>query len=146
MKVTKALQSVEDLFLEMTNFKGAEYSSDTSEHKESADWVSAVEGEITIFISGRRDDRLLGEGIMRDLARRVQALRKELGFMPTDVLESVHIADLDQESITLLKPFLDEMAELVRTRKVYLELTRSEVEAKWQESELDGKKIFINIH
>ena len=58
-------------------------------------WVSSQEDEITVFVSGQRDDTLLGEGIMRDLARRVQALRKEMGFTPTDILESVHIAELD---------------------------------------------------
>ena len=65
-------------------------------------WVSSQEDDITVFVSGQRDDKLLGEGIMRDLARRVQALRKEMGFVPTDVLESVHIAELDAESMTLL--------------------------------------------
>ena len=89
---------------------------------------------------------MLGEGIMRDLARRVQALRKEMGFVPTETLESVHIAELDAESMGLLKPFLPEMAGLVRARKVYLHVACSEVEAKWHESELDGKKIHINIH
>ena len=145
-KVTKALQSVEELFLEMTNFKGAEYASSTQEYTTEENWVTAVEDDITVLISGQRDDALLGEGIMRDLARRVQALRKEMGFTPTDVLDSAHIAELDQESINLLKPFLDEMAGLVRTQKVYLHLARSEIEANWHESELDGKKIYINIH
>ena len=146
-KVTKALENVEDLFLEMTNFKGAEYSSATTEHAANdKDWVSAVEGETTIFISGHRDDKLLGEGIMRDLARRVQALRKELGFMPTDVLDAAHVAELDEESICLLQPYLGEMAGLVRTKKIYLHKSQGEVEAKWHESELDGKKIFVNIH
>ncbi len=149
-KVTKALRGVEDLFLEMTNFKEAKYevaASNTTVHPISEkDWVSAVEGDITVYISGQRDDALLGEGIMRDLARRVQALRKELGFMPTDVLDSTHIAELDEESRTLLNPYLEEMSGLVRTRKVYLHLARSEVEAIWHESELDGKKIYINIH
>jgi isoleucyl-tRNA synthetase len=84
---------------------------------------------------------------MRDLARRVQALRKELGFLPTEVLESVHIAELDAESMGLLEPFLDEMAGLVRSRKVYLHSSRKEeVDADWHESELDGKKIYLNIH
>ncbi len=145
-KVTMSLQNVEDLFLEMTNFKGVEYASATEEHAEGEKWVSAIESEITVFISGQRDDKLLGEGIMRDLARRVQALRKELGFMPTDILDSAHIAELDEESIGLLKPFLDEMATLVRTRKVYLHERQSDMETKWHESELDGKKIYINIH
>jgi valyl-tRNA synthetase len=146
VNVTKALQSFEDLFLEMTNFKAAEYSSATQEHAEGENWVAAVEGDITVLISGQRDDKLLGEGIMRDLARRVQALRKELGFTPTDVLDSVHIAEIDHESITLLKPFLEEMGELVRTGKVYLHKSHTEIEAQWHESELDGKKIYIDIH
>jgi hypothetical protein len=66
--------------------------------------------------------------------------------MPTDILDAVHIAELDDESIGLLEPYLAEMAELVRTKKVYLHRSRGEVEAEWHESELDGKKIYINIH
>jgi isoleucyl-tRNA synthetase len=146
----KSLHAVEDLFLEMTNIKEAKYETAGPETTVSpvseADWVSTVEGDVSVFISGHRDDQLMGEGIMRDLARRVQALRKEMGFTPTDVLESVHIAELDDESSELLKPFLEVMAGLVRTRKVYLHKTLAEVEAKWHESELDSKKIHINIH
>jgi isoleucyl-tRNA synthetase len=147
---TKALKTVEALFLEMTNIKEAKYQVVAPEASvtpvSEEEWVTAVEGDVTVFISGHRDDRLMGEGIMRDLARRVQALRKEMGFTPTDILESVHIAELDEESQELLKPFLDEMAGLVRTRKVYLHKSTAEVEAKWHESELDGKKIHLNIH
>jgi hypothetical protein len=46
----------------------------------------------------------------------------------------------------LLGPYLEEMAALVRTKKVYIHNSRSEVEADWHESELDGKKIRLNIH
>ena len=70
-----------------------------------------------MFVSGQRDDKLLGEGIMRDLARRVQALRKEMGFVPTETLESVHIAELDAESMGLLEPYLEEMAGLGPSKK-----------------------------
>ena len=126
--------------------KAAEYTVQVPEYVGGENWVSSQESDITVFVSGQRDEILLGEGIMRDLARRVQALRKEMGFMPTDILESAHIAELDAESMTLLTPYLKEMAGLIRTRKVYLHNGRSEVEAEWHESELDGKKIFINIH
>jgi isoleucyl-tRNA synthetase len=132
--------------LELTNVKAAEYAVHVPEYVGGENWVSSQEGDITVFLSGQRDDTLLGEGIMRDLARRVQALRKEMGFVPTDVLESVHIAELDAESMALLEPYLEEMAGLVRARKVYLHGSRNEVEAEWHESELDGKKIFLNIH
>jgi isoleucyl-tRNA synthetase len=82
---------------------------------------------------------------MRDLARRVQSLRKELGYMPTDILHVVHIAELDDESVRLLKPYLKEMEELVRTKKVQLHTSRDKMEAKWHEHQLDDKKIYIAI-
>ena len=141
-----ALKSLESLLLEQTNIKSVEYAESVPEYVGGENWVSSQEEEMTVFVSGQRDDKLLGEGIMRDLARRVQALRKEMGFVPTETLESVHIADLDDESMGLLEPYLEEMAGLVRARKVYLHDKCGEVEADWHQSELDGKKIQINIH
>ncbi len=82
---------------------------------------------------------------MRDLARRVQSLRKELGYVPTDVLDAVYIAELEDESIRLLKPYLKEMKELVRAQNVYLQSKREEVGAKWHEYQLDDKKVYIAI-
>jgi hypothetical protein len=47
----------------------------------------------------------------------------------------------------LLEQYLDPMAELVRARKVYLHAKRAEEhDTEWHESELDGKKIYLNIH
>jgi isoleucyl-tRNA synthetase len=145
-KTLEALKKLEGLFLEQTNVKSAEYSLQVPEYVGGENWVSSQLDDTTVFLSGQRDDKLLGEGIMRDLARRVQALRKEMGFVPTETLDSIHIAELDTESMELLEPYLMEMAGLVRARKVYLHAKCSEVEANWHESELDGKKIHINIH
>ena len=145
-KTLDALRALEGLFLEQINVKSAEYTSAVPEYVGGENWVSSQEDDITVFVSGQRDDKLLGEGIMRDLARRVQAMRKEMGFVPTEVLDSIHIAELDAESMGLLEPYLEEMAGLVRARKIYLHANRSEVQADWHESELDGKKIHINIH
>ena len=145
-KVLNALRNQESLFLELVNVKAAEYAPQVPDYVGGENWVSATEGNVHVFVSGQRDERLLGEGIMRDLARRVQALRKELGYMPTDVLDVVHVAELEEESIRLLEPYLAEMAELVRAKKVYLHDSRLEVEAEWHGSELDGKKIYITIH
>ncbi|MCW3984612.1 MAG: isoleucine--tRNA ligase [Candidatus Bathyarchaeota archaeon] len=145
-KTLAALKTLESLFLEQINVKSAEYATAVPDYVGGESWVSSQEDDITVFVSGQRDDKLLGEGIMRDLARRVQALRKELGFVPTEVLDAIHIAELDTESIGLLESYLEEMAGLVRARKVYLHASRSEVTADWHESELDGKKIYINIH
>lgn len=144
--VTKALKKHELKFLELINVKAAGYETHVPDYVKSENWGSATEVNICVFVSGTRDHKLLGEGIMRDLARRVQALRKDLGYMPTDILDSVHIAELDQENIGLLQSYLEEMAELVRTKKVYLHKKRSEIDIEWHISKLDDKQIFINIH
>jgi valyl-tRNA synthetase len=144
-RVSKTLRSVESLFLELTNVKAAEYVPKVPEYVASENWVSASEGEVYVFVSGRRDEKLLGEGLMRDLARRVQALRKELGYVPTDVLDAVHIAELDKESLGLLEPYLQEMTELVRAKKVYLHGSR-DLQAKWHEYQIDEKKIYVAVH
>lgn len=146
-RITATLKKVESILLELSNVKKAQYAQDMPEYTKGSEWVSAIESEISIVISGQRDEKLLGEGIMRDLARRVQALRKELGYLPSDVLDGVHIAGLDAESSKLVENYLIEMAELVRTRKVNLHLEVAEVaDADWREAELDGKKISISIH
>ena len=82
---------------------------------------------------------------MRDLARRVQALRKELGFSPTDIVEAVHIAELEPKDIELLEPFLAEMEELVRAKKVHVHMERIEVNADWHENKLDKKKVYVAV-
>jgi hypothetical protein len=38
------------------------------------------------------------------------------------------------------------MADLVRARKVHMHQKCEELDAEWHETELDGKKVFINIH
>ena len=141
-----ALKKQETLFLELTNVKSAEYISSVPDYVGGENWISASEGDLFVFVSGQRDKNLFGEGLMRDLARRVQALRKELGYVPTEVLDAVHIAELDEDSRELLEPFLEEMAELVRAQRVHLHDDRNEVKAEWHESKLEGKKIYILIH
>jgi isoleucyl-tRNA synthetase len=146
-KNVSALKNVESMFLELSNVKTVEYMPESSSLPQGENWVSAIEGDLTVIISARRDEKLLGEGIMRDLARRVQALRKELGYVPTDILDGVHIAELDDESCGLVSCYLGEMSELVRARKVNLHEKREELpEADWHETELDGKKVYVNIH
>jgi isoleucyl-tRNA synthetase len=142
--VQEALKTLEEEFLELSNVKTVEYSEKPAE-VDSKRWASASEGETKVLLDISRDEKLLGEGVMRDLARRVQALRKELGFVPTDILKAVHVAELDQETVKLLKPYLAEMADLVRAEEVHFHLKRPEVEAKWHESQLDDKTVYVAI-
>jgi isoleucyl-tRNA synthetase len=140
-----SLGRTEDLLLELANVKTVEYAQKASDHTPREGWVSAVEGETEVFLDSHRDEKLHGEGLMRDAARRVQALRKELGYVPTDILDVVHIAELDEESINLLQPYLKEMQDLVRTKQVLLHRKREETKAEWHEYQLDDKRIYIAI-
>ncbi|MBC7130685.1 isoleucine--tRNA ligase [Candidatus Bathyarchaeota archaeon] len=148
-EVCQSLQKLNELFLELSNVKEAEYLQQPSKNleaeNETGKWVSASEKDITVYLSIERDEQLLGEGLMRDIARRVQALRKELGFVPTEIIESVHIAGLDDEQLKLLQPFINEMAELVRARKVHLHTSLPKIEAQWHQYQLDKNKISIAI-
>jgi isoleucyl-tRNA synthetase len=144
-EICTTLKNVEELFLELANVKTVEYARESSEYTPQEGWISASEDNVQVFLDAHRDEGLLGEGLMRDLARRVQALRKELGYVPTDVLKTVYIAELDDESIKLLKPYLKEMEELVRTKNISLQQKSKENEAKWHEYQLDDKTIYIAI-
>ncbi|MDH5483185.1 MAG: isoleucine--tRNA ligase [Candidatus Bathyarchaeota archaeon] len=144
-KLCKALKDNEELLLELANVKTVEYAQTMPEYVSQKDWVSASENDFQVVLNAQRDESLLGEGLMRDLARRVQALRKELGYTPTDVLNAVHVAELEEENTKLLKPYLKEMAELVRAKKVHLHISCEQVEAEWHESQLDEKKIYVSI-
>jgi isoleucyl-tRNA synthetase len=144
-KVCTALKNTEEMFLELANVKTVEYAAEDPKYATSERWVSASEDDTKILLDVRRDEELLGEGLVRDLARRVQALRKELGYVPTDVLEGVYISELDDESVKLLQPYLEEMKNLVRAKKVLLQKSRGETKAEWHEFELDDKKVYISI-
>ena len=144
-RICESLRKLEENFLELANVKAVDYTQKVPEPVSSEEWGPASEGDTQVFLNTQRDEGLLGEGLMRDLARRVQSLRKELGYVPTDILKIVHIAELEDGSIKLLQPYLEEMKELVRAKKVCLHSSRKEVEAEWNEYRLNNKKIHITI-
>jgi len=143
-KAQEALKKLEQLFLELANIKAVEYADELPK-VDSERWAMTSEGELQVLLDKIRDKALEGEGIMRDLARRVQALRKELGFSPTDIVEAVHVAELDTKSIELLKPYMTEMEGLVRAKTVQVHGERIEVNADWHESKLDKKKVYVAV-
>ena len=144
-KVHKAIQKLEPLFLELANIKMVEYLDQLPE-VDTKKWVMASEGEIHVLLDKIRDNTLEGEGLMRDLARRVQALRKDLGFSPTDIVNAVYIAELDPNYILLLEPYLAKMEELVRAKKVHVYEKRIDLDTDWHENKLDKKKVYVAVH
>ena len=96
---------------------------------------------LIVIISLERDDEMMAKGLIKDLARRIQTLRKERGYNPTDILSKASILDLDQDSLELIKEKTEEIAFLVRVKSV--DFTESCKEYK--EDDIDGLKIRIGV-
>ena len=96
---------------------------------------------LIVVISLERDNEMMAKGLIKDLARRIQTLRKEKGFNPTDILEKASILDLDQESLDLIKDKTEDIAFLVRVKNVDFE----ESCKNYKDDDIDGLKIRIAV-
>jgi len=93
------------------------------------------------IISTERNEELMAKGLIKDLARRLQALRKEMGYNPTDVLNTASILDLDEESLSMIKNKTEELSFLVRVKQVNFTQTCK----KYKDDDIDGQKIRISV-
>jgi isoleucyl-tRNA synthetase len=99
---------------------------------------------VFVAIEKTRDEGLVAEGLARDLARRLQSLRKTRGFTPTAVLSVAQVAGLDEDELSLLAPLRDNLAFLVRVREVRLQKEKAAT-GNWVEDDLDGRPIFLDV-
>jgi len=117
-KVHDAIKKLEALFLELGNIKAVEYADELPEVDHEM-WAVASDGEIQVLL-----DKI---------------------FSPTDIVEAVHVAELDPKGIGLLKPYITEMQELVRAKKVHVHEKQIEVKTEWHETKLDKKKVYVAV-
>ena len=106
----------------------------------------AVEKEgVFVAIERTRDESLVAEGLERDVARRLQALRKARGFSPTALLKRASVAGLQEDEIALLTPLKKELSFLVRAREIQLSTQKGRRDDDWFEDELDGRPIYLSV-
>ena len=96
---------------------------------------------IIVFVSTERDSEITARGLVNDLARRLQALRKDLGYNPTDILNTASILDLDEQSLEMIRKKSDDVKFLVRVKQVNFEQTCK----NYKTVDIDGKKIRISV-
>ena len=94
-----------------------------------------------VFISTSRNKEMMARGLLKDMARRIQTLRKERGHNPTDVLEVASILDLDEESLEMIQEKSKDLAFLVRVKEVNFEETCKE----YKDEDIDGLKIRVSV-
>ena len=104
-------------------------------------YAMARRGEITVFISTERNQELMAQGLVKDIARRLQTLRKERGYNPTDILNVASILDLDEKSLEMVKEKSKDLAFLVRAKEVNFTNSCKE----YIDEDVDGQKIRISI-
>jgi len=98
-------------------------------------------GNLVAILSVQRNQEMMAKGLVKDLARRLQTLRKERGYNPTDILGMASILDLDEESLELVRERVDEIAFLVRVKQVNFEESSKE----YKNDDIDGQKIRISV-
>jgi isoleucyl-tRNA synthetase len=108
------------------------------------DYVVGDKGNIILLLNTSRNEELIMKGVVKDLARNIQQLRKELGYSPTQILDRAHISNFSAEEIAKLHEFKLDLQNLVRVRKI--EFTEKTDEAENSKKiELDGREILIYI-
>jgi len=96
---------------------------------------------LIVFISTSRNREMLARGLIRDIARRLQVLRKERGYNPTDVLDAAYILGLDEESLVMAKEKQSDLSFLVRVKRIEFE----DKAKNYKYEDLDGQKIRISV-
>jgi isoleucyl-tRNA synthetase len=100
---------------------------------------------ILILINISRNDDLIAKGLVRDLSRNLQQLRKELGFNPTQILSCAYITNLNNDEISRLTKYYDDIKNLVRVKDVILSELQDK-ELNYKVIDIDGKELKIYIY
>jgi isoleucyl-tRNA synthetase len=132
-KVTQALERVDKLALinslEASNKytisydgKQIDLSSNDLEFSYAVKegYAMSERNNVLVFIDTKRDKDLIMKGILRDLARNLQQLRKERGYNPTDIISTAFVANLVEEEISSLYSMREELLHLVRVKSIVL--------------------------
>jgi isoleucyl-tRNA synthetase len=155
-KVAQAFEGVDKLLL-LKSLRSGSYSlhydnravelspSDVEiTYKTTEEYASSERGELVVFISTTRDKDLTSKGLLRDLARQLQQLRKERQFNPTDILNAAYVTGLDDEESAAISALKDELTYLVRVKNAVL--SKDPVpNVNYKAVEIDGREFRISV-
>ena len=107
-------------------------------------YISTEKDNILLIINISRNDDLIIKGLVRDLSRNIQQLRKELGFNPTEILNYAYISNISKDEKIHLTKYFNDIKNLVRVKDVILSET-SDNTLNYKSIDIDGKEIKIFI-
>jgi isoleucyl-tRNA synthetase len=146
LELVRSLQESEGYLLAYNNGKTIKLSpSDVEIAYKASDGYSCSERDgLVVFVSSIRDKELIAKGLLRDLARQLQQLRKERQYNPTDIVDAAYVAGLTREEIARLSLMKDELTYLVRVKTVSL-LEDAAINVSYKVVEIDGREFKISV-
>ena len=113
-------------------------------------YAIAQRNNITVILSTVRNKEMMARGLVKDTARRIQTMRKEKGYNPTDILQKALILDLDESSKQMLEEKSKELAFLIRVNSIQFTQGNSNNadtsnNIEYKNDDIDGKKIRIGL-
>ncbi|MCY3853726.1 MAG: isoleucine--tRNA ligase [Thaumarchaeota archaeon] len=141
IELLKLIQKKEILYID------DEYDIEIDENDLKVDFIAengyikSSKDDKLVFLSIERDKEMLIEGFTRDLARRLQSLRKERGYKPTDILNIASIVGLKKDKINLISKKRSELAQLVRVKNVNFMETCNE----YKNYNIDGEIVMLSV-
>lgn len=105
------------------------------------DYAVARRDDYIVFITTARNEEMVAQGMIKDIARRLQELRKERGYNPTDILSVASIVGLDEESMSKIKEKSQELAFLVRVERIDFAGSCKE----YKKVDIDGDELRISV-
>ena len=112
--------------------------------KEPYIMMESEQEKIVVFIDTTRSNELISMGLMKDIARNIQQLRKERGFVPTEILSTAYVSGLDSDDLLSLESLKSELAYYVRVKQVVMSSNKLD-NVVYKDIEIDGKKIIISV-
>ena len=99
-----------------------------------------------LFLNTQRNDDLITKGMVKDLARNIQQLRKELGYSPTQILNTAYISNFGGEEVARIQKFEEDLRNLVRVERIVFPDSILDSDFNSKQIDIDGKEISIYIH
>ena len=113
-------------------------------YRASEGYSSSERDDLVVFISTTRDKDLTAKGLLRDLARQLQQLRKERQYNPTEILNAAYAAGLDDEEVATLSAMRDQLTYLVRVKTAVLSKEPLD-NVTYKNVEIDGREFKISV-
>jgi isoleucyl-tRNA synthetase len=122
-------------------------SSDIELSYKATDGFSSSERDgLVVFISTMRDKDLIIKGLLRDLARQLQQLRKERQYNPTDILNDAYVVGLTEEEMINLSMMKDDLSYLVRVKNItLLGKADTSMNVRYKVVEIDEREFKISV-